>query len=177
MRVMTKEKLRQKIVSAFVDVPYPGDDQIGVRDGRDDAEWATETFSGRAWESIQPHELERPLLRFMTIQSFHYYLPAYLTSYEDIDSSGETLIRLLTPLHLDDLGVNKKFFLLFESFTLKQKRAIYEFLKYEQQKMIAEDSDDYLLNEDSNKHSYRSEKNYHSFWSSLVDYWKEFSNS
>lgn len=175
---MHNEELQKKIIAAFADVPYPGNDQIGAADGRDDAEWAIETFSGKTWESIQPHELERPLIRFMTTQAFQYYLPAYLMAYDDIDSSGDTLIRMLTPLHLDDLGINKNFHSIFKNFTVEQKKAIYEFLKFEYQEILLGDPESCLLSKyNDNQSNINEKRSYQYFWRHLIDYWKEFSES
>lgn len=75
---MANDELIEAIRAAFKDVPYPGDDNIGHPEGRDDAEGVTEWLRGRDWQSLVSRRLWDVGLFFMTDEARHYYLPAYL---------------------------------------------------------------------------------------------------
>lgn len=75
-----KKEIQQAIFTAFDNVPYPGDDNIGNPLGRDDAENVAEAFRGLDWRSLAFKRLNGIALLFMTPEALHYYLPAYLLS-------------------------------------------------------------------------------------------------
>jgi hypothetical protein len=76
---MEKGALQAAIRAAFEDVPYPGDDNIGDPNGRDDAESVSRGFCGTDWRMLKSErELWSLGLIFMTDEAAHYYLPAYL---------------------------------------------------------------------------------------------------
>lgn len=130
---MNKDEMRKRIELEFADVPYPGDDNIGVIGGRDDSESISRVFRGRSWKSLKPRELWEGALDFMTPEAFHYYLPAFLLVWDDEEAgdASSAAFHHLTPPGLDDRGVEKGFFHLnFQHFTVGQKRVISEFLDF-----------------------------------------------
>lgn len=137
---MKKEEWQQKVASAFADVPYPGDDNIGHPEGRDDADLLTKILRGRSWASLQPDELRWLKANFMSPQAFHYYLAAYLTA--DFVDGTDDFFHELTPPHLyhrrlkelleeDDNDhmewAKDEFDLRFRDFTVAQKQIVFEF--------------------------------------------------
>jgi hypothetical protein len=128
---MDKELLRQRFISAFKSVAYPGDEEIGLIEGRDDSEDLTERLRGRSWESLAPSELSRSDLNFMTPQAFHYYLPAYILAVcEESGDISDAVFEHLTPPKLKTNDRQGRFFQLFQKFTSEQKEVINDFLDF-----------------------------------------------
>ncbi|RYZ81274.1 MAG: hypothetical protein EOP04_24300 [Proteobacteria bacterium] len=78
---MNKSALQVAIRATFEEVPYPGNNNIGIPDsvGGDDADDVSEGFRGVDWRTLTSNEDLWGLgLHFMTAEAAHYYLPAYL---------------------------------------------------------------------------------------------------
>lgn len=169
---MNKEELQRNIKSAFADVPYPGNGSLGVPEGGHDSELVENILRGRNWRTLAPSELNRITLNFMTPEAFHYYLPAYLLiAFEEQDGDpGGVLNDCLTPLELDDFGVNRRFNILFSHFSPSQKRVIVDYLKIYHQIMKGLDEE---VKDGDGVEFTDDETN--SFWEKLIEYWEKFS--
>ncbi|BCM89691.1 hypothetical protein IAD21_01538 [Abditibacteriota bacterium] len=137
---MEKSALKAAIWAAFDDVSYPGDDNIGILGGRDDAKRVTEWYRGVDWRSLTPDTIWSFGLSWMTPEAFHYYLPAYLLAPIDdgADAYEFTLNSLTPPFACTDYPQNYKdhFQNIVDIMTLPQKRAIQDFLLFNLEEAI-----------------------------------------
>jgi hypothetical protein len=136
---MDKSEVQEKIRAAFADVPYPGDDNIGHPNGRDDAENVTELLRGIDWKEVPNDCLWPDAISWMTQQAFHYYFAAYLLASLDKDAGDVTdsVIRHLTPNATcsHDVLTERRFAENYAGFSSAQKQAIRDFLDYELEKL------------------------------------------
>ncbi|MGI4793496.1 MAG: DUF6714 family protein [Janthinobacterium lividum] len=138
----------ERIRSAFADVPYPGDDDIGQRvlgsrsynclESRNVAEF----FAGRAWAEINWdvlwHEYDgqaSACTSFMTHAAFRYYLPAYmlmaLQGIDVVDTLATSVVQDLIPGMFPDSGGaddDGRFGRNIRALTLSQRAAVALFL-------------------------------------------------
>jgi len=167
---MKESELREKIISAFADVHYPGDDCLGAPDGRDDGENVTEFFRGKDWRWLKSNELAcgPHALHFMTLEAFHYYLPAYLLASLEEDSGDviDAVFHKITPPrpnvvfpHLDNRAVDE-FQMRYEYFSPAQKQAVRDFIAFILDDLIK-------FSEETNEPITREEKKLRA----LLDYW------
>jgi hypothetical protein len=168
---MKEFELRQQIISAFADVPYPGDDCLGAPDGRDDGENVTEFFRGKDWRWLKSNELWPPSLSFMTLEAFHYYLPAFLLASLEEDSGDviDAVFYKITPPHpniifphLDNTAVDE-FQAKYKYFSPAQKQAVRNFIAFTLDDLIR-------FSEETNEPIFREEKELRA----LLDYWNNF---
>lgn len=119
-----KQELADKVVAAFADVPYPGDDNISMR--------YLEDFVGQTeWEKVplamlKYNSSDMPLF---TATAFHFYLPAFLyallTDPESDGYFGDYVIFNLAPdRYLPSLGETA-----IGLFSREQKAVVLEFLR------------------------------------------------
>ena len=74
---MTKDDLMGEIITAFSEVPYPGDDNITIHPlGLD--EDCYEDVKGKNWKNLKNLILHSDCIGYFTPNGFHHYLPAYL---------------------------------------------------------------------------------------------------
>lgn len=125
-----KEQVKQAILDAFADVPYPGDDEIARKDssGRIEEE-VVRDFKGVDARAVprkvflQHHD---PSLKF-SVTGLQYYLPAYLTA--ALENVGDLVYWVVYFLDPTDRG--KGWFLHdFGGYSPAQKSAIARFLEY-----------------------------------------------
>jgi hypothetical protein len=110
MTPASKDELREEIHAAFAGRPYPGDENLALRqpgcpgyEGDDVARF----FRGKDWREITLESIlngsgldRNAFMFFMTSEGFVYYLPAFLAMSLDVDGPfdfGEPLAFLLTP--------------------------------------------------------------------------------
>lgn len=161
---MDKAELQKRIVSAFADVPYPGDDRLGDPDGRDDGEDVTEGFRGKDWRSLKPDELWPDALFWMTPEAYHYYFPAYLLAAmkgNAGDIFDSVLVHLTPPLDTDNAADN--FHERHNSFTAAQKQVVRDFLDLVLEEIIAHRTKRQIFR-------YSEERRLRA----LLDYWSRF---
>jgi hypothetical protein len=137
--------VRDRILSEFADVPYPGDDKIANRNpgflAYEDYEGrAVEAFfRGKRWQDVTLQSLEEgydgdksACLSFMTVNAFRYYLPAYMLicidDYEGADVSYTATLQTLTP-QIGDVEIDARTLTRISGFTQQQKQTIALFLK------------------------------------------------
>ncbi len=87
----SREQVIQAIESAFADVPYPGDRNIGSDPDYWECAEINGHFGGRHWKDVprdilQYHQHDHP---FFSPAGMHYYLPTYLIA--ALDRFGDTL--------------------------------------------------------------------------------------
>lgn len=140
-----KKILREKIVSAFAEVEYPGDSflvDMNPHGFNHEQEDLLNAFRGKHWRDLTLKELHNTGLFFFTPQGFHYFLPAYLIvsieDYEDADVLPfETISSLQSELSAES-GRTDKFERTVRLFTPSQREAIREFLMYMRDEHSAE---------------------------------------
>lgn len=170
---MEKSELREKVISTFADVHYPGDDCLGAPDGRDDGENVTEFFRGKNWRWLKSNELAcgPHALHFMTLEAFHYYLPAYLLASLEEDSGEviDSVLSIITPPHpnivfpqLNNAAVDE-FQVRYEYFSSAQKRAVKDFVAFTLEDLIK-------FSEETNEPISREEEEL----KFLLNYWNTF---
>lgn len=120
--------VRESIVSAFKDVPYPGDDQIALhecprcRELRDD-------FRGRSSSVLSDDVLERNCgdLALLAPAAFHHFVSAYML-YSLIHPDSEVAFFTCQNLGMggfDAIDVQR-----FRLFSLQQREAAIAFLEF-----------------------------------------------
>ena len=133
-------QLKEKILEAFADVSYPGDDQLVTHSDCFERDAIRTFFKGKHWRDINLEWLNREYsqdpsacLGFMTPQAFRYYLPAYLLisidNFTESDVIPEaTVWKLTAPEHAgSDMD---RFMERMEGLTKKQVQAIRTFLEF-----------------------------------------------
>ena len=138
-RKMSKSELREKIMSAFADVPYPGDESIGHPEGRDDGEDVAEFLCGKHWRSLDFKTLWTPALRWMTPEAFHHYFPAFLLAALDPTSSGEPsdIFNFISVGRSYRRQPDETFRENFKNFTPAQKQVVRNFLAWMLDELVA----------------------------------------
>lgn len=123
-----RAQIRQAILSAFADVPYPGDHDIAYSSTAWDGIAINHDFKGYHWRDLPRGLLafHHDVLSFFSIEGLHFFLPAYLlTALEDLHDIRRAVLWRLEPQEdLDD------FKLCFDGYTAAQKTAIRMFLEY-----------------------------------------------
>ena len=121
-------KLREMIVAAFGEVPYPGDDSIALHECAE-CQDIRRDFQGQSPWTIAPSVLERrydsqPLL---SPQALQYFLPAYMIY--ALDHPDSEISRFtgytLAPADYDDHDRQR-----FRLFTTAQKASIIALLEF-----------------------------------------------
>ena len=142
--------LRESIVSAFKDVPYPGDDCITLhecpecRQIRDD-------LRGQSWQILAEAILERRCdsLPLFTPAAFHFFVPAYML-YSLIHPDSE--VAFFTCQGLGVAGFDSFYLQRFRLFSSQQKEAAIAFLEFfKSHKSEADDPDIRERQEKQNK--------------------------
>jgi hypothetical protein len=91
------------IEQAFATVPYPGDNNIAYyQDYYPSDDWdCAEVFRGKHWREILPERLRECPTSCLTLEAFHFYLPAYLLGKlkhsKKTDFAGDAIIYSLEP--------------------------------------------------------------------------------
>jgi hypothetical protein len=139
------EKIREEVRAAFAGRPYPGDDNIALRQPGCpgyEGEGVERFFRGKDWREItvesimENRELDlNAFIFFLTADGFVYYLPALLVMSLDIDGLpfdlGEALALNLTPPppHARE-GWREQFSRMVGLFTPDEKRVVVHALEY-----------------------------------------------
>ena len=132
------DAVRTKIMDAFADAPYPGDDNLVVNQSGQDPECReiAAAFVSKRWEDVSPDMLREhaQALPIFTPSAFRYYLPAYMIASIDPGPEGETLRDLatfnLTPPRSDRVWRSGFFDSRASQFTAAEKGAIRSFLEW-----------------------------------------------
>jgi hypothetical protein len=130
---MNRGELEQRIRLAFADVSYPGDDNIGDPDGRDDAEDVAHALKGKSWRNLaRRKDLHHLSLYFMTPVACQYYLPAYLlVAMKSPYGQAMRGVKLRLKPYEGPYDPPKEIFSMFIGLLLPtQKRVIVDFLIY-----------------------------------------------
>lgn len=132
------EKLKQRILTAFDDVPYP--EGLIAPHECDECYEIRKTFAGSDWKTIDPKVLEENfgIISLFSSQAFHYFLPAYLiyslNRFSEKDNTTlEFTVYAITP---GKEAVENRFDYWrerFEEFNSEQMSCIYEFLDFVRQ--------------------------------------------
>jgi hypothetical protein len=82
-----KERVRQAILQAFADVPYPGDEAIAAHPEGQDGPELIRDFKGYGWREVQRAMLccNTDTLSYFSNAGLRFYLPAYLLAALDCD--------------------------------------------------------------------------------------------
>ncbi|WP_294481812.1 DUF6714 family protein [uncultured Bacteroides sp.] len=144
-QVQSKDKLLAEIKSSFTDVPRPERDNIVM--SSDDSKRAEtgDNYARYEWANVPQNLLreKQDALHYFTVEAFHYYLPAFLTSivedYRAGDDMNNTLVWILT-YHLKNPEVQDMQYLRFGVLSNEQNEAIYHVLEWLQ----AEHGDDFI---------------------------------
>jgi len=99
---MEADRLRSTIQEAFSNVSVPAGRIVSCP--CPECEQLQVTFGGRQWASLSTHEvfIEAMSLSLLTLEAFHYYLPAYLcVSLQNDDESWD--VRFQTTVFLGEL--------------------------------------------------------------------------
>jgi len=131
------KQLKEDIIEAFKDVPYPGDDNIAANK-RDEYLEDLAKFKGKHWRDLT-FEFLVPFgsdTVFFTTEAFRFYLPAFLIIsaefYYESDAVSDNIIRdLVLPFEGErEPWLTDEFHKRFDGLTAKQKRAIRSFLEF-----------------------------------------------
>lgn len=120
---MQVEELKTKIVRAFADVPYPGDNHIAYHEC-DECDGVRKDFRGQSPASLAPQVVDYNYESFplLSPQAQRYFLPAYLADVIDNFDSKVTFYLLF------NLSSARRKSL--RNFTPKEKEAVVDFLHY-----------------------------------------------
>lgn len=168
---MDKSKLQAAIRAAFEDVPYPGDNNIGIPGGFHDAENVTRWFRGKDWRSLASEDLWVEGLNWMTPEACHYYLPGYLLSaLEDTTSEGamKGLLFSLDPSYTEGPEPSDEFLKIVSLLSSAQKQVLREFLVSEQNNLIEWQAELRKSRPDLGAHFFRDRI---AALCALIDYW------
>lgn len=131
--------LKEHVKAAFSSVPYPGDENL-IRGSSVEAQEIQEFFRGKRWEEITLEKLRgHPTMvssdgpAFMTVEAFHYYLPAYLMIIIDKKPEADVIPEfIINTLSVTDAPEQRRKW--YEArvarFTKAQRRAIKSVLEY-----------------------------------------------
>jgi hypothetical protein len=123
-----RAQIRQAILSAFADVPYPGDKAIAYSSTAWDGIAINHDFKGYHWRELPRGLLAfyHDVLSFLSVEGLHFFLPAYLlAALEDLHDIRTSVAWILTPR--EDIADLKE---RFDGYTPAQKRAIRLFLEH-----------------------------------------------
>jgi hypothetical protein len=107
--------IRDKILSAFAGLAYPGDNLL-PRDDSDDAEYSVESLRGKRWEILTHEDLSPShdeTIWALSVTAFQYYLPGLLLLCID-DPEGSTTLphaivdQLTAREHDDQYSLDRK---------------------------------------------------------------------
>jgi uncharacterized protein DUF6714 len=132
------DAVRTKIMNAFANTPYPGDDNLVVNQSDQDPECReiARAFVSKRWEDVSPDMLREhaQALPLFTPSAFRYYLAAYMIASIDPGPEAETLRDLatfnLTPPRRDRAWRSEFFDSRASQFTTAEKGAIRSFLEW-----------------------------------------------
>jgi hypothetical protein len=122
-----KEKVKQAILDAFADVPYPGDEAIaGKRESS--GERMSQALRGMHFRDV-PREVLLDNLAFVyfTAEGAHFYMPAYLIA--ALDEAGPIIHKVVEWLESRSTHTESPYNAV-RLFSLTQKHAIKLFLEY-----------------------------------------------
>jgi len=129
------ETLKQKVISAFADVPYPKG-KIAPHECEECCD-VSKTFANKNWKTIKPTILEENpcVMPLFSSEAFHFFLPAYLVYSlehfsEKYDTVCEFTIYAVTPDKKSIKNNSDYWREKFKDFTLEQMDCIYEFLDF-----------------------------------------------
>jgi hypothetical protein len=127
---------RDLIMSAFADVPYPGDDHITSHQDCLECEAIARYFCGTSWRDHQLAKLweYHAAIALFTPQAFHYFLPAFMLATlehpQDADLIPHSIASQFTrPLQTENDERCRYFTDRFSLFTAPQRAAIAAFLR------------------------------------------------
>ena len=129
--------LKEAIIAAFANVPYPGDNEITrcpyrCRPCQEIADY----FKGTTWDSHQIDDLRdhHTALSLFTPEAFHYFLPTFMLAAleaHDIVHILPDAIRFPFEFNLD----HRDYFpVRFTKFSEEQRKVIIEFLRFMESK-------------------------------------------
>lgn len=130
--IAERDALIHRIETAFADVPYPGDNNLTIKDGDVFAD-VVETrrdFRGKHWKELSPefiHE-HRSALNIFTRRAYHFYLPAYMIGVL-LDANNGSLVAIQL-LHDFVVGETNWVAVQLNEFSSEQRTAILEYLKF-----------------------------------------------
>ena len=127
-----------EIGEAFADVPYPGDDRIGLFPDDHDSIMLALDFRGKHWREITVREIvdgrHREDLLFMTAEAFAFYLPAYLLACivdpREADLALDSVVQFLTKPEGEDPYWTTFFEERVRALNWKQRAGVRHFLEY-----------------------------------------------
>lgn len=124
----TRKPRGKPSLSAFADVPYPGDKAIAYSSTAWDGIAINHDFKGYHWRDLPRGLLafHHDVLSFLSVEGLHFFLPAYLVAaLEDLHDIRRAVLWRLEP-H-EDMADFKTYF---DGYTAAQKTAIRRFLEY-----------------------------------------------
>ena len=154
---LSRVGVRRRIVAAFANARYPGDDNIGYDKTGEHLECkqVAEHFRGTTWQNVDLAFLQKygkgadvsAALTFMSPEAFRYYLPAFLLAvaehFGEVDVLVQTVISSITPRRDKNRTLVEFVRERLEGFTPEQRGAIRLFLEY----MKRELGQEYLFGE------------------------------
>lgn len=126
------ETLKQKVILAFANVPYPESDL--VRHECEECRDIRKAFTNLDWKTIDSKLLEENFgsLSFFSPEAFHFFLPAYLVySLEHFEDDFNEVPEFTTYTLTPDKEIKENpgwWQERFENFTKEQFNLIYDFL-------------------------------------------------
>jgi hypothetical protein len=140
---MSERDICLLIGDAFSDVPYPGDDNIGLigpHTGTIRAAEVKTIFKGKHWEKILQKSNKWFRSHYWVFSSlspdaYHFFLPAFLiksvTDEDDIDLVPEWIVyNLMPPTKEHAKNLMPQYVARIAKFNLKQKRVLVRFLRF-----------------------------------------------
>ena len=87
----SRMNVRETIVAAFADTPYPGNDNISAPIGDD--EGTKQYFRGTTWQGHSPRNLRlhAQALSFFTPEAYRYFLPAFMLAEIDDPETADVI--------------------------------------------------------------------------------------
>ena len=129
--------LKEQIIEAFRDVPYPGDDNLVDKDPGGfniEEEELEERFRGKHWQALTLATLHNSGDSFFTPAAYHFFLPAYLlvslSRFYEADVLPYDTVCGLDPMFNAECGRMRKFRKTQGLFTKTQRNVIRSFLEF-----------------------------------------------
>jgi|NOAtaT_7_FD_contig_91_75704_length_1265_multi_4_in_0_out_0_2 hypothetical protein len=127
------EEVKTKIKLAFINVQFPGDENLLRSDSQDESE--IEDFVNKDWQKWQDIPLEiidynNSSLCFFSPLALRFFLPAYLTYGLDHFESNTLVFTIYKLIKPDELKLKEFFFSWVNQLSFDQRFAITLFLKY-----------------------------------------------
>ena len=162
--MVTDEQIQEMVrlvYASFENVPYPGDDNIGVHD--------IEELAGTYWQNLTLEQIlhHRDEIGSLTPNAFRYYLPAFLLallqSADKLDSFPETFIPYLIPPRSisHDKHINKeRIFIGLDALSADQKKAVGLCLE--------------MIDETYHRDEWSTIEHYRTEFTPAVEYWSQY---